>query len=134
MNTVEKIRQISELMTDMTIVEFAMLADHLRDRFDIQSSIAISVKTEPSDYQDAPSRSNVYNGNYVDVIFRSFGTKKINCIKLIREITGWGLKESKDFSEGVGPDYPTLITGITRQEAEDIQDRFTAVTGIVDIV
>jgi len=65
-----------------------------------------------------------------DVILTSFGDKKINVIKAVREVTSLGLKEAKDLVEAV----PKAVKeGITKQEAEDIKKKFEEAGATVEI-
>jgi large subunit ribosomal protein L7/L12 len=64
------------------------------------------------------------------VILTGFGDKKIQVIKVVRAITGLGLKEAKDLVDGVPG---ALKEGVTREEAEDIKKQIEESGGTVDI-
>ncbi|MGB5064477.1 MAG: 50S ribosomal protein L7/L12, partial [Candidatus Competibacter sp.] len=65
-----------------------------------------------------------------DVVMSSFGEKKVEVIKVVRALTGLGLKEAKDLVEGV----PSMIKeGIPKTEAEDIKKKLEEAGAKVDI-
>jgi len=67
-----------------------------------------------------------------DVIMNSYTNEmKIGIIKEVRTLTNWGLKEAKDFVEGEMP--VTLATGLSREKAEEVKERFVAAGANIDI-
>ncbi|MBQ8914610.1 MAG: 50S ribosomal protein L7/L12, partial [Clostridia bacterium] len=65
-----------------------------------------------------------------DVVMTSFGAKKLDVIKVVREITGLGLKEAKDMVEGV----PSKIKeGISKEDAEALKTKLTAAGATVEV-
>ena len=65
-----------------------------------------------------------------DVVMTSFGEKKVEVIKVVRALTGLGLKEAKDAVEGVPS---TIKEGIPKAEAEDIKKKLEEAGAKVDI-
>ena len=65
-----------------------------------------------------------------NVILKSVGDKKINVIKVVREVTSLGLKEAKDLVEGAPK---TVKEGITKEEAEAIKAKFAEVGAVIEL-
>jgi large subunit ribosomal protein L7/L12 len=65
-----------------------------------------------------------------DVVMTSFGDNKVNVIKVIRAVTGLGLKEAKDMVEGVPA---TVKEGVSKAEAEDVKKQLVEAGATVDI-
>jgi large subunit ribosomal protein L7/L12 len=65
-----------------------------------------------------------------DVVLTDVGAKKINVIKVVREVTSLGLKEAKDVVDGAPK---TIKEGVTKQEADDIKKKFEAEGAKVEI-
>ncbi|MGA2362827.1 MAG: 50S ribosomal protein L7/L12 [Candidatus Aminicenantales bacterium] len=65
-----------------------------------------------------------------NVILKSVGDKKINVIKVVREVTSLGLKEAKDLVDGAPK---SLKEGVTKEEAESIKARFAEVGAVIEL-
>jgi large subunit ribosomal protein L7/L12 len=65
-----------------------------------------------------------------NVILKSVGDKKINVIKVVREVTSLGLKEAKDLVDGAPK---TLKEGVTKEEAESIKAKFVEVGAVIEL-
>ncbi len=65
-----------------------------------------------------------------DVVLTEVGDKKINVIKVVREVTSLGLKEAKDLVDGAPK---TVKEGVTKAEAEEIKKKFTEAGAKVDL-
>ena len=65
-----------------------------------------------------------------DVVLTSIGDKKINVIKVVREVTSLGLKEAKDLVDGAPK---TVKEGVSKSEAEDLQKKFVEAGAKVDL-
>jgi large subunit ribosomal protein L7/L12 len=65
-----------------------------------------------------------------NVILKSIGDKKINVIKVVREVTSLGLKEAKDLVDGAPK---SLKEGVTKQEAESIKAKFAEVGAVIEL-
>jgi len=65
-----------------------------------------------------------------NVILKSVGDKKINVIKVVREVTSLGLKEAKDLVDGAPK---PLKEGVTKEEAESIKAKFAEVGAVIEL-
>lgn len=108
--TEDFIKQIDE----MTVLELSNLVKALEEHYDV-SAAAVAVAGPAAGGGDAAAAEEKTE---FDVVMTSFGDKKINVIKVVRSLTGLGLKEAKELVEGV----PSQIKeGVAKDEAEDVK-------------
>ena len=109
--TEEFIKQIDE----MTVLDLNNLVKALEEHYGV-SAAAAAVAVAPSDGGEAAGQAE--EQTEFDVVLTSFGDKKINVIKVVREVTSLGLKEAKDLVESA----PTPVKeGIAKEEAEAVK-------------
>ena len=109
----EKSTQILELVKDLTILELADLVKALEEEFGV-SAAPVAVAAAPGAAAAAP----VEEKTEFDVILKAAGASKLNVIKVVRELTGLGLKDAKDLVESA----PKAIKeGIAKDEAESVK-------------
>jgi large subunit ribosomal protein L7/L12 len=97
----------------MTVLELSELVHALEERFGVSAAAPMAVAAAPAAGGDAPVEEEQ---TAFDVILSSIGDKKIQVIKVVRSLTGLGLKEAKDVVDGA----PKAIKeGVSRDEAED---------------
>jgi large subunit ribosomal protein L7/L12 len=88
--------QIIELIEKMTVLELSELVKQLEDKFGVSAAAPMAMVTAA-----APAAAAVeVEQTEFDVILTSAGQGKINVIKVVREVTGLGLKEAKDLVDG----------------------------------
>ncbi|MGO8685412.1 MAG: 50S ribosomal protein L7/L12 [Thermoleophilia bacterium] len=97
----------------MTVLELSELVHALEERFGVSAAAPMAMAAAPAAGGDAPVEEEQ---TAFDVILSSIGDKKIQVIKVVRSLTGLGLKEAKDVVDGA----PKAIKeGVSRDEAED---------------
>ena len=106
--------QIIEAIGGMTVLELSDLIKAVEEKFDVKAAAPVAVAAGPAAGAAAP----VEEKTQFDVILKSAGDKKINVIKVVRAITGLGLKEAKDLVEGAPK---PVKEGITKDEAEKMK-------------
>ena len=95
------------------------------------SLVACGAKEEaPAAKAEAPAAEAAEEKTEFDVILKGAGAKKLDVIKVVREITGLGLKEAKDLVEGAPK---TLKEGCSKEEAESIKAQLTEAGATVEI-
>jgi large subunit ribosomal protein L7/L12 len=87
--------QILEAIGGMTVLELSDLIKAVEEKFDVKAAAPMAVAAGP-----AAAVAPVEEKTQFDVILKAAGEKKINVIKVVRAITGLGLKEAKDLVEG----------------------------------
>ncbi len=102
-----------EAVEKMTVVEIAELVKAMEEKFGI--SAALPASGAATGGGDAPEEKTSFT-----VVLKAAGDQKINVIKAVREITGLGLKESKDLVEGAPKN---VKEGLKKEEAEEAKKK-----------
>jgi len=120
----EKSTQIIEQIKALTILELADLVKAIEEEFGVS---AAPVAVAGAAVAAAPAAEEKTE---FDVVLASFGAKKLDVIKVVREITGLGLKEAKEMVEG---DTKTLKEGASKEDAEALKAKLEAAGATVEI-
>ncbi|HMQ13765.1 MAG TPA: 50S ribosomal protein L7/L12 [Candidatus Competibacter phosphatis] len=117
-------QEMLDTIAGMTVMEIVDLISAMEEKFGVTAAAAVAAA--PAAAAAAP----VEEKTEFDVVMSSFGEKKVEVIKVVRALTGLGLKEAKDLVEGV----PSMIKeGIPKAEAEDIKKKLEEAGAKVDI-
>ena len=117
--------QILEAVSSMTVMDIVELVKKMEDKFGV-SAAAVAAPVMVA----AAGGAVVEEQTEFNVIMKSFGANKIEVIKVIRAITGLGLKEAKDLVEGV----PSIVKeGVAKAEAEDVKKKLTEAGAEIEI-
>jgi len=115
-----QIQEFVDQVKGMTVLELNELVKALENEFGVSAAAAampMAVAGAPA----AGAAEQAEEKTEFDVILEDAGDKKINVIKVVREVTSLGLKEAKDLVEAA----PTKVKeGVSKQEAEDIKKKF----------
>ena len=112
----EKITNFIEEVKGLTVLELNELVKALEEEFGVSATAAVAVAA-PAAGGDAPAAAEKTD---FDVILAEAGAAKLNVIKVVRELTGLGLKEAKELVESA----PKAIKeGASKDEAEEIQKK-----------
>ena len=114
----------------MTVVELAELVKALEEEFGVSAAAPIMAAAVPSVATGQPEEEEKTS---FDVVLKSFGEQKIGVIKVVREITGLGLKEAKDLVEKAGTPEAKIKEGVTKEEAEEIKKKLVEAGAEVEI-
>ena len=125
------IQKIAEEISNLTLLEARDLVKVLEEKFGIKAAQPMAVAAMPASgvgfgTEAAPAEEKVE----FDVILMGFGDKKIQVIKVVRELTGLGLKEAKDLVEGVPK---PIKEGVSKEEAATIKKKIEEAGGTVEI-
>ena len=116
--------QIEKMMEDikgMTVLELNELVKALEDEFGVSAAASAPVMMAGAVPGAAAGGEQAEEKTDFDVILNSIGDKKINVIKVVREVTSLGLKEAKELVESA----PAKVKeGINKEEAEEIKKKF----------
>ena len=117
---------ILETLSNMSVMEVVDLIAAMEEKFGV--SAAAAVAAAPAVADDAAAA--VVEQDEFDVILNSFGEKKVGVIKVVRAITGLGLKEAKDLVEGA----PKAVKeGVSKEEAEDLKKQLEEAGATVEL-
>ena len=120
----EKSTQILEIVKGLTILELADLVKALEEEFGV-SAAPVAVAAAPG-----AAAAPVEEKTEFDVVLKSAGASKLNVIKVVRELTGLGLKDAKDLVEGAPK---TLKEGVSKEEADKIAEQLKAAGAEVEV-
>ena len=110
----EKITNILEEIKSLTLIELADLVKAVEEEFGVSAAAPVGVVAAAGGAA-APAAEEKTE---FDVVLKSFGAKKLDVIKAVREITGLGLKEAKEMVEGAPK---TVKEGVSKDEAENLK-------------
>ncbi len=122
----EKTMQILEEIKGLTILELADLVKALEEEFGVSAAPVAVAGAVAADAGAAAAEEKTE----FDVVLASAGDSKLGVIKVVREITGPGLKEAKDHVEGAPK---TLKEGVSKDEAEKIKEQLVAAGATVEL-
>ena len=121
----EKITNILEEIKSLTILELNDLVKAVEEEFGVAAAAPVGVVAAAGAAAPAAEEKTEF-----DVILASFGAKKLDVIKAVREITGLGLKDAKDLVEGAPK---TVKEGVSKDEAENIKKALTDAGATVEV-
>ena len=121
----EKITAIVEAVKGLSILELSELVKAVEEEFGVSAAAPVAVAGAAAAAAPAAEEKTEF-----DVILASFGSSKLGVIKVVREITGLGLKDAKDLVEGAPK---TLKEGVSKEEAESIKAQLTEAGATVEI-
>ena len=121
----EKTTAILEEIKALTILELADLVKAIEEEFGVSAApVAVAAGGGAAPAAAAEEKTEF------DVVLKSFGAKKLDVIKVVREITGLGLKEAKEMVEGAPQ---TVKEGASKEDAEQIKAKLTEAGAEVEI-
>ncbi len=127
MNTEEIIKSIE----DMSVLQLSQLIKSLEEKFGVSAAMAAPVAVAAGGGAAAAEAEKKEEKTSFDTVLASYpADKKINIIKVVREVTSLGLKEAKDLVEGVPK---PLKEGVSKEEAETIKKKFAETGAVVEI-
>jgi large subunit ribosomal protein L7/L12 len=116
---------ILEAISNMTVMEVVELISAMEEKFGVSAAAAVAVAA-PAAAAAAP----VEEQTEFDVILTSFGANKVGVIKVVRELTGLGLKEAKDLVEGVPS---TVKEAVSKADADGMKKKLEEAGAAVTI-
>lgn len=108
--------QIFDFIDKMTILEMSQFIKEFEDRYGVTAAAPVAIAAAPG--TSATAAPAAEEKTSFDVILVNAGDKKIQVIKVVRELTGLGLKEAKDLVDGAPK---PLKSGVTKEEAESVK-------------
>ena len=123
-----KIEEIINTIGELSVLELAELVKALEDKFGVSAAAPVMMAGAAAAGGDAPA-AEVEQTEF-DVVLTSAGDKKIQVIKVVREITSLGLKEAKALVD----EAPKAVKeAVSKQEAEEIQGRLSEAGATAEI-
>jgi len=122
---------VMQFIENMTVLELSELISDLEERFGVTAAAPVAaVGAVPVGAGADAAVAQEEEKTDFDVVLTSFGSQKIQVIKVVRAVTGLGLKEAKDLVEGAPK---PVKEGIPKEEAEDIKGKLEEVGAEVEL-
>ena len=119
--------QVVEFIENMSVLDLAELVKELEEKFGVSAAAPVAVAAGPAAGGDAAA---VEEKDEFDVVLATIGDKKINVIKVVRAVTGLGLKEAKDMVDGAPS---TIKEAATKDEAEELKKQLEEAGATVEL-
>jgi large subunit ribosomal protein L7/L12 len=119
------VKALAEQLVGLTVKEVQELADFLKSEYGIEPAAAAVVVGPSGDGPAVAEEKTAFN-----VILKSAGASKLNVVKIVKDLTGLGLKEAKELVDGAPK---PLKEGVSKAEAEDLKAKLTEAGADVEI-
>ena len=117
--------EILDTIANMSVMEVVELIEAMEEKFNVSAAAAAVAVAGPAAAAAAVEEQTEFN-----VILTSFGENKVGVIKVVRALTGLGLKEAKDLVEGAPS---TVKEGVSKAEAADIKKQLEEAGAAADV-
>ncbi len=125
---VSNIDQVIQIIEKMSVLELADLSKSLQDKFGVTAAAPMAQMAVPAGGGEASAPEE--EQTEFTAVLAAIGDKKIQVIKVVRELTGLGLKEAKDLVDGAPK---PVKEAVTKEEAEKVKAKLTEVGATVEI-
>ncbi|MDI9529520.1 MAG: 50S ribosomal protein L7/L12 [Candidatus Cloacimonadota bacterium] len=123
----DKKQQVIDLVKEMTVLELSELVKEMEEIFGVSAAAPVAVAAAPAAGAAAEAKEEQTE---FDVILAGAGEKKINVIKVVREITKLGLKEAKDLVDGAPK---MVVEKVSKEEAESVKKKLEEAGASVEL-
>ncbi len=123
--------KIVEELSALTVLEAAELAKKLEEKWGVSAAAPVAMAAMPVAGAAAAAAEPVEEKTEFDVIIKDAGPKKIEVIKVIRQLTSLGLKDAKDMSETADA---KLLEAVSKEAANDAKSKLEAAGAVVQVV
>ena len=117
--------KIVDELSGLTVLEAAELSKMLEEKWGVSAAAPVAMAAA-----GAPAAAAAEEKTAFDVVLAAVGAQKINVIKVVRELTGLGLKEAKDLVEGAPK---PVKTGVSKEDAENMKKKLTEAGATVEV-
>jgi large subunit ribosomal protein L7/L12 len=114
------VEEIAEQLDKLTLLEASQLSKLLQEKWGVSAAAPMAVAAVPGAGAGAAAGAAAEEKTEFDVVLQAAGEKKIQVIKVVRELTGLGLKEAKDLVDGAPKPVKEKIA---KAEAEDMKKK-----------
>ena len=122
----EKVTKLIEDVKSLTVLELSELVKALEEEFGVSAAAPVAVAAAPA----AGGAAAAEEKTEFDVILKSAGANKVAVIKVVKEITGLGLKEAKEVVEGAPK---AVLEGAKKEDAEAAKEKLEAAGAAVTL-
>lgn len=122
----EKVEKLIEDVKGLTVLELSELVSALEDEFGVSAAAPVAVAAAPG----AAAGDAAAEKTEFDVVLKEVGDQKIKVIKVVRELTGLGLKDAKALVDGAPK---TVKEAVAKDEAEEMKSKIEEVGATVEL-
>ncbi len=122
--------QVKDFLKNMSLLDAAALVKELEAELGVSAAAPVAVAAAPAAGGAAPGAAAAVEKDEFTVMLTGSGDKKIQVIKVVRELTGLGLKEAKDLVDGAPK---PVKEGVAKAEAEDMKKKLEEAGGTVEL-
>ncbi len=126
----EQLKSLVSEIEKMSVIDLAELVKVLEKKFGVSAAAPVAVAAAPASGDDAEQSSEKSS---FDVILAGVGEQKIEVIKVVRDITGLGLKEAKDMVDKAEQEGQKVKEGAKKEEAEEIKQKLEGAGAKVEL-
>lgn len=119
--------KLVEELSKLTVIEAAELVKKLEEKWGVSAAAPVAAMAAPA---AAAAVEEVEEQTEFDVILKDAGPKKIETIKVIRKLTGLGLKESKEMAETAGS---KVMEAVGKEAADDAKSQLEAAGAVIEV-
>jgi large subunit ribosomal protein L7/L12 len=119
--------QVFEFIDNMTIIDMSKFIKEFEERYGVTAAAPVAIAAAAPGAAAAPAAEEKTS---FDVVLSAAGDKKIQVIKVVRELTGLGLKEAKDLVDGAPK---PVKTGVSKEEADSIKAKLEEQGATVEV-
>ena len=119
------VKALAEQLVGLTVKEVQELADVLKSEYGIEPAAAAVVVAAGGGEAAAAEEKTAFN-----VVLKAAGASKLNVVKIVKDLTGLGLKEAKELVDGAPK---SIKEGVSKAEAEDLKAKLTEAGADVEI-
>ena len=124
------LKSFAEQLVNLTVKEVNELAQILKDEYGIEpAAAAVAVAAPAAGGGDAAPAAEAAQTAF-DVILKEAGGQKLAVVKLVKDLTGLGLKEAKDLVDGAPKE---VKTGVSKEEAESLKKQLEETGAVVEV-
>ncbi|MFR7545554.1 MAG: 50S ribosomal protein L7/L12 [Clostridia bacterium] len=116
------IEELLEKIDGLTVVELSELVKGIEEKYGVS---AVAAAAPAAGAAGAAEEKSSF-----DVVLKDVGANKIQVIKVVRDVTGLGLKEAKELVDGAPK---TVKEGASKEEAEEIKEKFSAAGAVIEL-
>jgi large subunit ribosomal protein L7/L12 len=121
------IKALGDQLVELTVKEVNELASYLKETYGIEPAAAVAVAAPGAGGAGAAAAAEKTN---FDVVLKAAGANKLQIVKLVKELTGLGLKEAKDVVDGAPK---TIKEGLPKDEAENLKKQLVEAGAEVEL-
>lgn len=120
--------QVFEFIDNMTVLDMSKFIKEFEERYDVSAAAPVAVAAAAA--PGAPAAAADEEKTAFDVVLSSAGDKKIQVIKVVREVTGLGLKEAKELVDSAPK---PVKTGVSKEDADAVKAKLEEQGAVVEV-